>query len=120
MYWSPIVPTIVSWFIKTTFNPFLTTIAAIISGLFHSDFGYTGYALGGLLTTYEGDTFNIAYVIYTSIHGLVSLIAPTSAILMIGLSYCNISYKKWFSYIWKFLIGMLVCLLVIFALLTYL
>lgn len=120
MYWSPIVPTIVSWFIGSVFNPFLSTLAAIISGFFHSDFGYTGYALGGLLTTYEGDTFNIAYVIYTSINGLVSLIAPTSAILMLGLSYCNISYKKWFSYIWKFLVGMLVCLLVIFALLTYL
>ena len=120
MYWSPIVPTIVNWFVGDVFNPFLSTLAAAISSLFHSDFGYTGYALGGLLTTYDGDSFNIAYVIYTSINGLVSLFAPTSVVLMAGLSYCNISYKKWFSYIWKFLVGMLVCLLVIFALLTYL
>ena len=120
MYWSPIVPSIVDWFIGNVFNPFLSTLSAGISALFHSDFGYTGYALGGLLTTYEGDSFNIAFVIYTSINGLVSLLAPTSVILMAGLSYCNISYKKWFSYIWKFLLGMLICLLVIFALLTYL
>ena len=120
MYWSPIVPTIVNWFVGDMFNPFLSTIAAAISSLFHSDFGYTGYSLGGLLTTYDGDSFNIAYVIYTSINGLISLLAPTSVVLMAGLSYCNISYKKWFSYIWKFMLGMLVCLLVIFALLTYL
>lgn len=120
MYWSPIVPTIVDWFIGDVFNPFLSTLSAIIASLFHSDFGYTGYALGGLLTTYEGDSFNIAFVIYTTINGLVSFLAPTSVILMAGLSYCNISYKKWFSYIWKFLIGMLICLLVIFTLLTYL
>ncbi len=120
MYWSPIVPTIVNWFVGKVFNPFLSTLSAGIATLFHSDFGYTGYALGGLLTTYEGDSFNIAYVIYTSINGLVSMIAPTSVVLMLGLSYCNISYKKWFSYIWKFFVGMLICLLVIFALLTYL
>lgn len=122
MYWSPIVPTMVSWFENMTdsFNPFLSSISAAISSLLHSDFGYTGYALGNLFANYEGNTFNIAFVIYSSINGLVSMFAPTSVVAMIGLSYCDIPYKKWFSYIWRFLVGMLVCLLVIFALLTYL
>lgn len=121
MYWSPIVPTIVSWIVGLTdgFNPFLTTISASIASLFHTDFGYTGYALGNLLATYEGDSFNIAYVIYTTMNGFMSMFAPTSIIAMMGLSYCNIPYKKWFQYIWKFLVGMLVCLIIIFALLTY-
>lgn len=122
MYWSPIVPTMVSWIVGLAdgFNPFLSTIAASIASLFHTDFGYTGYALGNLLATYEGDSFNIAYIIYTTMNGFIAMFAPTSIIAMIGLSYCNISYKKWFQYIWKFLVGMLVCLIVIFALLTYL
>lgn len=121
MYWSPIVPTIVSWIegLGSGFNPFLSTLSASVSTFFHIDFGYTGYALGNLLATYEGDSFNIAYVIYTTMNGFINVFAPTSVIAMIGLSYCNIPYKKWFSYIWKFLVGMLVCLLVIFALLTY-
>ena len=75
--------------------------------------------VGNLLATYEGASFNIAYVIYVTINGLVSMFTPTSIVLMLGLSYCDIPYKKWFAYIWKFLLGMLVCLLVIFALLTY-
>lgn len=122
MYWSPIVPTIVNWIVGLAdgFNPFLTSIAAMVSSFFHIDFGYTGFALGGLLATYDGNTFNIAYLIYTTINGFVCMFAPTSIVLMAGLSYCNIPYKKWFSYIWKFLVGMIVCLLVVFALLTYL
>ncbi len=119
MYWSPVVPTIVSWIAGENFNPFTSTLAASISSLFHIDFGYTGYAVGNLLATYEGASFNIAYVIYVTINGLVSMFTPTSIVLMLGLSYCDIPYKKWFAYIWKFLLGMLVCLLVIFALLTY-
>ncbi len=120
MYWSPIVPTIVNWFIGTNFNPFLSTIAAMIAGFFHVDLGYTGYVLGGLITSYEGEIFNLAVLIYTTVHGLVSMIAPTSAVLMLGLSYCDVPFKKWAKYIWKFLVGMLICLVVIFALLAYL
>lgn len=122
MYWSPIVPAMVSWVegLADSFNPYLATISASISAFFHADFGYTGYALGNLLASYEGDTFNIAYVIYSSMNGLISMFAPTSVIAMVGLAYCDVPYKKWFSYIWKFLVGMLVCLLVIFTLLTYL
>ncbi len=122
MYWSPIVPTIVSWFegLAEGFNPFTSTISASIASFFHSDFRYTGYALGNLLSNYEGDSFNIAFVIYSTMNGFMSMFAPTSVIAMLGLSYCDIPYKKWFSYIWKFLVGMLVCLLVIFMLLTYL
>lgn len=122
MYWSPIVPSIVNWVVSFVdgFNPFLSSIAASISAFFHVDFGYTGYAVGNLLATYEGDTFNIAFLIYTTMNGLISMFAPTSAVLMLGLSYLEIPYKKWFGYIWKFLVGMLICLLVIFALLTYL
>lgn len=122
MYWSPIVPTIVSWIngLAEGFNPYLSALSASIATLFHADFGYTGYALGNLLASYEGDSFNIAFVIYTTMNGLISMIAPTSILTMLGLSYCNIPYKKWFSYIWKFILGMLICLLVIFTLLAYL
>jgi uncharacterized ion transporter superfamily protein YfcC len=120
MYWSPIVPSIVNWISGETFNPFLSSIAAMVSSFFHVDFGYTGYVLGNLFATYDGDTFNIAYLIYTTINGFVGMFAPTSVVLMAGLSYCDISYKKWFQYVWKFLVGMLICLLVIFALVTYL
>ena len=59
-------------------------------------------------------------VIYTTIYGLVQFVTPISVFLLFGLSYMNIPYKKWLKYIWKFFVGMLVCLLVIFTLLAYL
>lgn len=121
VYWSPFTITICNWITKFAngFNPFLATISAAISSLFHIDFGFAGYALGDILTTVYGTSFSIGMVIYVAINGLVGLVAPTSVILLIGLSYLNIPYKKWMKHIWKFALIMLVLLVVIFALLTY-
>lgn len=121
VYWSPFTITICNWVTKLAdgFNPFLATISAAISSLFHIDFGYAGFALGDILTTTYGASFSIGMVIYIAINGLVGIVAPTSALLLIGLSYLNIPYKKWMQYIWKFVLIMLAILLVIFALLTY-
>lgn len=122
IYWAPFTNTITNWIVKcsSAFNPFLATISAFVSSLFHIDFGYTGYVLGDLMITYFGSSFNIAFVIYIAINGLVQIVAPTSVFLLLGLSYLDIPYKKWIRYIWKFIVIMLVLLLAIFALLTYL
>lgn len=122
VYWSPFTATISNWILKLAdgFNPFLTTISAFVSSIFHIDFGYTGYVLGDFMVNYFGDSFNVAFVIYIAINGLVQLVTPTSILVLLGLSYLNIPYKNWIKYIWKFFVIMLVLLVVIFALLTYL
>lgn len=121
VYWSPFTVTICNWITNLVdgFNPFLATISAAISSLFHVDFGFAGYALGDILTTTYGTYSNIGILIYVTIHGLIQFVAPTSAILFIGLSYLDIPYKKWLKYIWQFALLMLVLLLIIFVLLTY-
>lgn len=121
VYWSPFTVTICNWIngFADGFNPFLATISACISSLFHIDFGFAGYALGDILTTTYGTSFGIGMIIYVVMNGLVGFVAPTSAILLIGLSYLDIPYKKWMKHIWKFALIMLALLLVIFALLTY-
>ncbi len=121
VYWSPFTVTICNWITNFAdgFNPFLATISAAVSSFFHIDFGFAGYALGDILTTTYGASSSIGMVIYVVINGLVGFVAPTSAILMIGLSYLDIPYKKWMKHIWKFALIMLALLLVIFALLTY-
>ena len=40
-------------------------------------------------------------------------IAPTSLLLVGGLTYLNISYKEWLKYIWKYLIQVLVIALLV-------
>jgi len=120
LYWSPIMPTVINELSKLTssFNPFVATIQAFLAGFFNSDLAYVGFSLTYYLSNFAGTEGNIIYIIFTSIYGLVQFITPISVFLLFGLSYMDIPYKKWMGYIWKFFVGMLVCLLVIFALLT--
>ena len=119
IYWSPIIPTIVNAF-GTTFNPFIATIQAFIGSIFNTDLGYLGYSLSYYIGSFTGKEGSVIYLIYTTIYGLVMFVTPISMFLIYGLSYADIPYKKWLSYIWKFFVAMLVILLLIFALLTYL
>ena len=119
IYWSPIVPTITNWILTSKFNPFSTTIAAFISSVFTADFGFVGYSVGSFLTAAYADNLNQIFVIYPAMHGFAQMIAPTSVILLAGLSYVGISYKDWMKHIWKFIVALLVLLLIVFALLTY-
>ncbi len=122
LYWSPFFPTIVNWLgnmVGGAFNPFIQTIQALIVNLLNSDLGYVGFSLTYYLGNFAGKEGNIVYLIYTTTYGLVSFITPVSMFLLFGLSYLNIPYKKWFKYIWKFLLAMLIILVLIFALMTY-
>lgn len=122
LYWSPIIPTIINEIGRhfDAFNPFIVTIQAFLGSIFNSDFAYLGFTLSYSLGSYTGNEGNIVYLIYSTIYGLVQFVTPISVFLLFGLSYMNLSYSKWIKYIWKFFVGMLVCLVVIFALLAYL
>lgn len=119
LYWSPFIPTIVNA-LGTTFNPFIATLQAFIGSIFNTDLGYLGYSLSYFVGSFTGKEGGIIYLIYTTIYGLVMFVTPISMFLIFGLSYLDIPYKKWLSYIWKFVVAMLVILLLIFALLAYL
>ena len=119
IYWSPIVPTITNWIVAKKFNPFLTTIAAFVSSVFTADFGYIGYSIGSFLTSAYADNMNQIFVIYPAMHGFTQMFAPTSVILLAGLSYVGISYKDWMKHIWKYIVTLLAILVIVFALLTY-
>ena len=116
IYWSPIIPTITNWIVSDKFNPLLTTIASFISSIFVADFGYVGYSIGSFLTTAYADNMKQVLVIYPAMHGFVQMIAPTSVILLAGLSYTGISYKEWMKHIWKFVVALLLVLVLVFAL----
>ena len=45
--------------------------------------------------------------------GFATLLVPTSALLMIVLTYLDVPYKNWLSYIWKFALSLLVALFII-------
>lgn len=116
---SPFTFTLCNWILNAVdgFNPYLTTVVASITSLFHLDTGFTAYYLGSFLSTAYASDFNLVYTIFVSMFGLVHMIAPTSIFMLIGLSLMKVDYKDWLKYIWLFVIGMLVILLVLFTVL---
>lgn len=117
----PFTSTICNWIFNLVegFNPFVVSACAFINSIFSQDLGYTGYAVGSFLTTVYTDNMQLVNAIYTSMYGLVQLFMPTSAILIIGLSLMDIDYKSWLKYIWIFVVGMLIILLVLFTVVSY-
>ena len=115
IYWSPIVPKIVSDILTSKFSVFDTALSAMVSSFFTADFGYAGYTIGQYLTSTYATKMKEVIVIYSTMHGFVQTFAPTSVVLLLGLSYTKVSYKDWIAHIWKYLVTMLIALFIIFV-----
>ena len=120
-YVNPFVPTITNTMFKhiTAFNPFLTSLTALISNIFHADLGLTGLIVAPYFTTTYATNLPVIHTIFVTLYGFVQLCLPTSGILLIGLSYLNIEYKSWIKYSWMFIVAIFVILLVLFTVMTY-
>ena len=101
--------------IDTDFSLPKTMLASIITNIFHVDAGYSGYVLGSYLTTGFGSVaLGLVFLVFIAIYGLLQFFIPTSVLLMLGLTYAKVEYKDWMKYIWRFILGMLCVLLIIF------
>ena len=109
------------WFFGLTknFNPFITTINAFVSSIFHADLGYTGYIVGSVLTNTYANDIDLVHTLYVSTYGLVQVLVPTSSILLFGLGYMDINYKSWFKYIWMFALIVLAAIMIFAAFAKY-
>jgi uncharacterized ion transporter superfamily protein YfcC len=121
-YNSPFVPTVINIMFKSVdkFNPYLVSLGAMFANIFHSDLGLTSYFVGKFFVTKYAANVETIHMIFTTMYGFCGLFLPTSAILLIGLSYLDLDYKSWIKYIWKFLLIILAILLIVFTILTYL
>ena len=119
---SPIVPTITDWIVGLTknLNVYLASLASLIASILNVDLNFVAYNIGGYFAANAGNFTSLYAIITSSMYGFASFFAPTSAILMIGLAYLDIPYKDWMKYIWRFLLGMLVGLLIIFSIVRFL
>lgn len=94
------------------FNVFTYSLTSFIGSFLYNDYPYL---LSTLYTPIISlfDNFQMITVITQSIHGLVQIIAPTSVILVAGLTYFDIPYTKWLKNIWKFVLSALAIIVVI-------
>jgi len=120
VYMSPYIATILNKLLALTdgFNLATMSLSALISNAFHTDLGYTAYILSSYLTVEYVDYINPVYVIFVSLYGFVQFFIPTSIILGVGLTSLDIKYRDWLKYIWRFLVGIIICLLIIFILMA--
>lgn len=111
----PVIPTIVNWIISLSdkFNVLLTTISGLLTSAFTVEYSYTVNLIGTFLTTKFADLTDQIALILQLTYGYVGFFIPSSAILLMGLSYLGISYKEWMKYIWKFLLIMLAIIVVL-------
>ena len=102
------------------FNVFTASIVGILASLFNADPLYTFNSVIPYLSSIVSDTsvYPVIWVVFQAIYGLVMVVAPTSVVLMVTLSYLNVSYKEWLKNIWKYVLEMLVVLLVVFTILV--
>lgn len=81
------------------------------------DFYYT-VALGSQVYASFSD-LNVAALALQSAHGIVSFIAPTSVVLLLGLSNLNIKFSDYFKFVWRFVLATIVIVFIILAILIY-
>ena len=102
------------------FNIATTTLVAILASLFNADASYVFQSVVPYFTSVvtNTDNYSIVGIIFQAIYGLTMLVAPTSLILMVTLSYLQVSYKEWLKNIWKLMLELFILLLVVFMILA--
>jgi uncharacterized ion transporter superfamily protein YfcC len=98
-------------------NMFTLFAGGALTSIFAVDFQFVVGLIGSLFATFENA--QISALILQAAYGFVGFIAPTSAVLMLGLSMLDIKFKDYFKAIWKFLLALLVVVLVVLAILMY-
>ena len=86
-------------------------VCGIVNGVFSPDFSYSLRYTGSAFTSMS-NLDNVALALQTG-NGFASLIAPSSMMLMVGLSMLKVKYTEWFKFIWKFLILVAVLLIAV-------
>ena len=112
--------TFVNWlFGSGKFNVISLLIIAIIIGLLFVNPEFSGYFYGTFLTATFAEQLIATELIMHLGSAFAMVVAPTSFILMMGLSYLNITYKDWMKHIWKFACSMLVIMTIALAIMCY-
>ncbi len=101
------------------FNPFTLFLSGLIIGFFAVDKNYIGYTLGAFIATVFTGKAVASLLIMNASSSIIAAIAPTSIILIYGLSLLDIPYKDWLKYIWKFIVAIIVAVLILFAIMCY-
>ena len=108
-----VYPTIADFILKATskFNIFFSTICMILGSVLHVDMLYVVNYVIPQLAGQNVSTL-VMSLLAQGIYGVTMFVAPTSVVLVLGLSYLGIPYKEWLKRTWKLLVALLAIVLV--------
>ena len=114
-------PTIASWILKITskFSVAIGSIVMAIGSALHVDFLYAANYVIPQMAADNGNPTTVS-LIAQSIYGVTMFAAPTSALLVFGLTYLGVPYTEWIKKTWKLILGLLAVVLVILLIANYL
>ncbi len=103
------------------FNAIVIGGLSTLSGLFMNEFPYyVNYMIGNITAVFTAtEIYPLIAFVMQSTFGIMMFVMPTSAILLIGLSYLKVSIQDWWKYVWKYVLEATAVALVIFAVLSY-
>lgn len=118
MFYPTIAALILS--ISSKFSVILSAICVAIGSVFHIDMLYVANYVLPQIAAIEGTNSTVLALVTQSIYGVTMFVAPTSAVLVFGLTYLGIPYKEWIKKTWKLVVTLLVVVLVILLLAKFL
>lgn len=104
--------------LSKSFNLFLVSATSFIGSPVYSTFPYLLNAIYDPMTSLYSSNLPMIAIITQSMYGLAMMVFPTSAVLMMGLQYLDISYKEWFKNAWKILLLLLVLVLLVLVIIN--
>ena len=119
VYYNPVITPVTQLLLTATdeFNVALSGIYTIINSAVYVDYYYFANAvLYSIASVYEDSAvLSIISVMFANLYSLVMLVAPTSVLLLIGLSISDVEYTSWIKYIWKLALALLLLSFIVFV-----
>ncbi len=96
------------------FNIATSTLTTALCSVLTADFYYLMQSVGTTMTAYitNKEVYGVLGFILQSVFNFMMIIAPTSIGLIAGLYHLDISYSKWFKFIWKLLLALLIIIII--------
>ena len=104
------------------FNIATASLVAILAALFNGDAAYAFQSVLPYFTSVvtNSEFYSTVGVLFQALYGVTMLVAPTSLMLMIVLTYLDIPYLKWLKSTWKFILEFFAVVMIVVVILVLL
>lgn len=103
-------------------NVIIHSLVTIMGSVLNVDIYYTSASVFSTVVSNLTESANLSVyaVMFQSLYGLVQIIGPTSILLIVGLSYLEVSYKSWLKYIWRFIVELFILIIAVLMIVSLL